>query len=90
MSEGVTACCRERNGARKETHEVVHLGEEGAVEPIWKFAEYRQVRMLCVGKEVFADTVERVGPHCVVDGLLKGCLEVLFDQIFCGNKLDNS
>jgi len=31
---------------------------------------------------VFADAVESLGPHCVVDGFLERGLEVLFDEIF--------
>jgi len=35
----VTACCGEGDGAGEEADEVVHFGEEWAIEPLREFTE---------------------------------------------------
>lgn len=67
----MTACCGEGDGAGEETDEVVHFGEEGAVETLREFAENGEIGVFGVREEMFADAVECFGPHGVVDGFLE-------------------
>jgi len=77
VCEGVAGGGGEGDGAGHEADEVVHFGEERGVEAGGALGEDGEVGVEGVGEKVFADAGEGVGPHGLVDGLLRGGLEVL-------------
>lgn len=81
VGDGVSAHGAQRDGAREEAREVVHLGGERAADAVGQLGDDFEVRVARGGDEVRLDTGEGFLPQGEVDGF-RG-LEVLFDEVFC-------